>query len=350
MTARAVRWAALAVVVALGLAGGLLVASSGGAPYTVRVYLMSAQRLVPGNNVDIDGVPAGRVTAVQLAPDNQAAGAVVTITLSRRYAPLHQGTRVTVRPNGVIGDEFMELAPVTSGPVIPSGGAIPLEDTQVSVTLDQLTDILNANTRAEMKTLTRQGAVALHGEGPAVNRLLARLPQISADLAGTTSALDQQTQQLSDLQAEFARVAGMMSREHGALASDISNGAAILATLAQHQASLQQELAAANATFGQANAVLAGREGSVHQIFAELPQLLAALRALQNRATTAAGMINPCMGNLLTMLNYLASANNYRQPAGSTDGAGYMLRVDPQVVGLDNGTFSPHAACSGGGG
>jgi virulence factor Mce-like protein len=350
MTARAVRWAALAVVVALGLAGGLLVALSGSSPYIVRVYLMSAQRLVPGNNVDIDGVPAGRVTAVQLAPDNQAAGAVVTITVSSRYAPLHQGTRVTVRPNGVIGDEFVELAPVTSGPAIPSGGAIPLEDTQVSVTLDQLTDVLDANTRAELRTLTRQGAVALHGEGPAVNHLLAQLPQISADLAGTTSALDQQTQQLSDLQAEFARVAAMIAGEHGALASDISNGAAILATLARHQASLQQELAAANATFGQANAVLAGRQGSVHQTLAELPQLLGSLRALQDRAATAAGVINPCVNNLLTALRYLASANNYRQPAGSTDGAGYMLRVDPQVAGLDNGTFSPHAACSGGGG
>lgn len=350
MTARLFRFLPLAIVVVLALTGGLLVLTSGGSPYTVRVYLLSAQRLVPGNNVDMDGVPVGHVTAVQLAPDNEAAGAVVTIAISPRYAPLRQGTRVTVRPNGVIGDEFMELNAVQGGPPIPSGGSIPLENTQVSVTLDQVTDILNANTRAELKTMIQQGRVALAGQGPGLNHVLAKLPQISSNLAGTTSSLDQQTQQLSDLDAEFSRVAAMIAGEHRNLAGDISNGASILGTLAQHQSALQQELSAANSSFGQANAVLSGRQQSVHQLFQELPPLLDVLKTFQSRASTAAGVINPCMQNLLTMLNYLASADNYRQAAGSTDGAGYMLRVNPQLAGPETGTFSPRAACSGGGG
>jgi hypothetical protein len=54
------------------------------------------------------------------------------------------------------------------------------------------------------------------------------------------------------------------------------------------------------------------------------------------------------MGNLLTMLNELANADNHRQAAGSTDGAGYMLRINPQLVGPESGTYSPQAACSGG--
>ncbi len=347
---RSLRFLPLAIVAALALAGGLLALTSSGSPYTVRVYLLDAQRLVPGNNVDMDGVPVGHVTAVQLAPDNETAGAVVTVAIDSRYEPLRQGTHVTVRPNGVVGEEFMELNAVTGGPAIPSGGTIPLENTQVSVTLDQVTNVLNSTTRAQLKTMIQQGGVALRGQGAGVNHVLAELPQISGDLAGTTSALDQQTQQLSDLDAEFSRVAAMMAGEHTSLAGEISNGASVLSTLAQHQATLQQELVSANGSFGQANAALSGRQASVHQLLQEMPQLLQVLRVLESRATTSAKTINPCMQNLLTMLGYLANADNYRQPAGSTDGSGYMLRVNPQLVGPSSGTFSPQASCSGGGG
>jgi phospholipid/cholesterol/gamma-HCH transport system substrate-binding protein len=346
---RSIRLLAFAVLL-LALAGGLLVLTGGGSPYTVRVYLLDAQRLVPGSNVDSDGVPVGHVTAVQLAPDNEPAGAVVTVAIDSRYAPLHQGTHVTIRPNGVVGDIFMELNAVTGGPAIPAGGSIPLENTQVSVTLDQVTNILNANTRAELATMIKQGGIALRGQGAGVSHVLGQLPEISGDLAGTTSALDQQTQQLSDLDAEFSRVAAMMAGEHSSLAGEISNGASVLSTLAQHQAGLQQELSAANSSFGLANAVLAGRQSSVHQLLAEMPQLLALLRIFESRATTSAKTINPCMQNLLTTLSYLASAGNYRQAAGSVDSAGYMLRVNPQLAGLGSGSFSPQAACSGGGG
>jgi phospholipid/cholesterol/gamma-HCH transport system substrate-binding protein len=345
---KSLRFLPLAIVLVLVLVGGLLVVRGASSPYTVRVYLQSAQRLVPGNNVDMDGVPVGHVTAVQLAPDNGAAGAIVTIAVNGANAPLRQGTRAIVRPNGVIGDMSLNLSPVQGGAAIPSGGSIPLEDTQVSVTLDQVTNVLNAQTRQELKTLIQQGGVALKGQGPGVNHVLAQLPQISADLAGTTGSLDQQTQQLSDLDAEFARVAGMISGEHTSLAGDIANGANVLGTLAQHQVTLQQELTSANSSFSQANSVLTGRTQSVRQILAQMPRLLDLLRALQSRAATSAQIINPCMQNLLTTLSYLASADNYRQSAGSTDGAGYMLRVNPQLVGPESGTFSPQAACSGG--
>jgi len=350
MTAKGLRVLPVLAVLFIGLTGGLLLLLSGGSPYTVRVYVLSADRLVPGNNVDMDGVPAGHVTSVQLAPDNETAGAIVTISINSRYAPLREGTQAIIRPNGVIGEMFLELDAVQSGPPIPSGGSIPLPDTQVSVTLDQVTNVLDATTRQELQTMTLQGAVALHGRAGDLNRVLARLPQISSDLAATTGSLDQQTQQLSELDAEFSRVAAMIAGEHRGLAGDVSNGAAILGTLAQHQAGLQTELQSASSSLGQANAALSGRQQDVRQLLQQMPQLLQVLRALETHATTSARIVNPCMQNLLTTLDYLASADNYRQRAGSTDGAGYMLRVDPQLAGPDTGTFRPSAACSGGGG
>ena len=306
---------------------------------------------MPGNAVNISGVPAGHVTSVQLAPDNEAAGAIVTIQLDNRYAPLGQGTRAIIRPNGAVGDMFLQLDDTQSGSPIPSGGSIPMQDTQVPVTFDEVTNIMNANTRQEVKTMTRQGGVALRGRGGDVNHVLHMLPQVSSGLAATTGSLDQQTQQLNELDSEFNRVATMMAGEHSALQGDIRNGASILSTLAQHQAGLRQELQHASSSLGQINTALAGRQQDVHQLLAQMPQLLQVEQQLASSSATAAAIINPCMQNLLTTISYLALAGNYKQARGSTDGVGYMLRVDPQLVGPDTGSFSPRmAACAGGGG
>jgi len=338
----------LVVLLGFAVAGAVLVAGSGSGPYTVRVNLLNAERLVAGNNVDMGGVPVGHVSSVQLAPDTGAAGAIVTIQLDSRYAPLRQGTRAVIRPNGVVGENFLELDPAASGPAIPSGGSIPLQDTQVPVTLDQVTDILNASTRQELKTLIQQGNKALAGRSGDVNHVLSKLPSISSDLAATTGSLDQQTQQLNELDAEFSRVAAMIAGEHKALQGDVSNGASVLSTLASNQAALQQELSHANSSLGQANNALAGRQQDVRKLLQELPVFLQVLQAFESHATTSASILNPCMSNVLTTLSELASAGNYKQAAGSTDGAGYMLRINPQVVGPESGSFSPHAACSGG--
>jgi phospholipid/cholesterol/gamma-HCH transport system substrate-binding protein len=338
------------LVLALLAGGGTYLLAGRSSPYTVKVYLANAQRLVPGNNVDVDGVPVGQVSAVQLAPDNEAAGAIVTISVNGRYAPLREGTHAVARPDGVIGDMFLELTSVQGGPAIPSGGSIPLENTQTTVTLDQLTNVLNANTRQELQTLVQQGGVALRGRGQDINKVLARLPQISSDLAGTTGTLDQQTQQLSDLDAEFSRVAAMISGEHSGLEGDINNGASILDTLAAHQGSLQQELIQANSSLGQANNAIAGRQQDLHQLLQQLPALLRVLQSFESHGTKAASVINPCMQNLLSMLSELANADRYRQPAGASDGTGSMLRIDPQLVGPGAGSFNPQASCSGGGG
>jgi phospholipid/cholesterol/gamma-HCH transport system substrate-binding protein len=337
------------VLVLVLLVGGSYLLIGRSSPYTVKVYLANAQRLVPGNSVNMDGVPVGQVSAVQLAPDNEAAGAIVTISLKSRYTPLREGTHAVVRPDGVIGDMFLELTSVQGGPAIPAGGSIPLENTQTTVTLDQLTNVLNANTRQELQTLVQQGGVALRGRGQDINRVLARLPQISSDLAGTTGALDQQTQQLSDLDSEFSRVAAMISSEHSGLEGDINNGASILDTLAAHQGSLQQELIQANSSLGHANSAIAGRQQDLHSLLRQLPALLRVLQAFESHGTKSASIINPCMTNLLTTLSELANADRYRQQAGASDGTGSMLRIDPQLVGPAAGNFNPQASCSGGG-
>jgi phospholipid/cholesterol/gamma-HCH transport system substrate-binding protein len=338
---------ALAVVALAGTAG--VSAYRGSRTYEVTAYVISAAQVVPGNDVTIGGVPVGRVSDVGLTPDDGGeAGARVTLQIDPRYAPLRRGTRVTIRPKAVLGNMFVDLAP-GQGPAIPSGGSIPVQDTAVPVTLDEVTDLLDARTRQQLQTLTRQGGVALQGRGQDVNQTLQRLPQVSSDLAATAGALDQRDQELDALAVEFDRVAGMVAGEDQALRGDVQDGADLLDVLARHQQQLQDELVSANDSLSRLNAGLGGHEAALNQVLREQPDLLNELQQFQAGSATTFGVIDPCIGDILATIGEIRSATGYPHPGGSVDGAGFMLRTDPQLVGATNGSFSPSAPCSGAG-
>lgn len=340
----------LALAAVVGVAFGGFEIWLGTRPYEVKAYFLSAERLVAGNDVNMGGVTVGSVRSVQLAPDGDAAGAIVTFGVDGKYGELDKGTKAIIRPKGLLGTMYLELDPSHSGQKIGSGGSIPIQDTQSPVSLDQVTDIFDPATRQELKTLSQQGAVALNGRGQDLNHLLQQLPAISANAAATTGALDNRDQQIDQLMVEFDRLATMVSSEDTSLRGDLTNGATILDTLAQHQSGLQGELQHANSSLGQANAAIGGHEQDVNTLLKELPALLEDLQVLETNGTTTFQTVNPCMGNLTTTLAEIRSTTGYREPVGATDGAGFMLRIDAQLVGPSTGSFSPSDPCTGGGG
>src|SRR5262249_1047193 len=100
---------ALAVIALLAAgAATCLVVQGRTRPYEVTAYVVSAAQVVPGNDVVMGGVPVGQVSAVELSPDDSTAGALIRMQLQSKYAPLHRGTRVTLRPKGLLGNMFVE--------------------------------------------------------------------------------------------------------------------------------------------------------------------------------------------------------------------------------------------------
>ena len=339
------------VAALLAATGGVLGvgAYQGTRPYQVTGYFVSAAQVVPGNDVVLGGTPVGHGSAVDLAPDDGgAAGARVTMEIDRRYAPLQRGTRATIRPKGLLGNMFVELEPGAGGAAISSGGSIPVQDTAAPVTLDQVTDIFDAETRQKLQALTREGGTALAGRGDDVNHVLQRLPQVSADLAATAGTLDERDRELDALTLEFDRVAGMIAGEDRSLRGDLEDGGRLLDVLAAHQQRLQDELVAANSSLAKLNGGLGGHEQALNQLLKEQPALLDELRAFEAGGATSFGVIDPCIEDLLATLAELRSATDYQHPAGSTDGNGFMLRIDAQLVGASTGSFAPSAACRSG--
>lgn len=318
-------------------------------PYQVTGYFASADQVVAGNEVVMNGVPVGRVESVAVAPDASEAGALIKLDIDRRYAPIRQGTKAVIRPKGLLGVMFVELQP-GGGRAISGGGSIPLHDTASPVTLDEVNDIFDPRTRAYVHTLTVQGGATFQGRGADVNALLTQLPALSRDAQDISAQLAQRDQELDALAQEFDKVAGMMASEAEALKSDLRNGADLLDVLAAHQAKLQQELVEADAALAKVNQALSGHERDLNAILKQMPALLDSLRTFQDDSAAALGVLGPCTGDILDTLKEMQSATGYKTSSGASDGQGFELRTyanNARPPGAETGSYYPLVPCSG---
>lgn len=347
------RWRLFAVV-AVALAAVLGVAFLGTAnhEYTVRGYFVNAELVTAQNDVTVGGQVVGKVTDVSLVPSDQLGqgGAVITMQIDPRFAPLHQGTRAEIRPKGLLGDMFVELTPGrASNPQIASGGSIPLHDTAAPVTLDEVQDVFDANTSYWMKVLTLEGGKTFaQNRGQDLNAFLAQLPGIASNSSSVTGTLAARDQQIDQLNVEFDQIAYEIASEDQAVRADVANGGAILNTVSAHDQQLQAELVYANRTLGELNGSLNGHQQELNQTLKDFPALLADLRMFEQQSTGTLSTIYPCMNDILLTLAEMQSATDYSHTAGSSDGLGDMLRVYPVLQGPENGSYTPGAAqCRG---
>ena len=335
----------LALLAAGGLTAGLLGNLFGNHPYTVTAYFLSAEGLTPQKDVVINVARVGKVSSVAIAPDNgpSQGGAEVVLEVEGSAAPLHRGTRATIRPKGLLGNPFVEL---TAGPAsavaIPSGGTLPLEDTASPVDLDQVMDLFDPQTRARIQTLTREGGTALADRGSDLNLFLQAMPGILQDTSTVTGKIAAQDQQLSALDVEFDRIAQMMAAEDQAFRRDIANGASLLDLTAAHETQLKAELVYADRALGSLATGLKGHERDLNQMLKQLPAVLDALEKLSNHSATSLAILDPCMADIVQTLAEMRSATSYR------DANGNLLRVHPYVFTGTEPVNPARIACSGG--
>jgi phospholipid/cholesterol/gamma-HCH transport system substrate-binding protein len=335
----------IALLAAGALAAGLMANVFGNHGYTITAYFLSAEGLTPENDVVINGARVGKVLSVGIAPDNgpTEGGAQVVMEIDAPSAPLHRGTRATIRPKGLLGNPFVELTagPTSSAP-IPSGGTLPLQDTASPVDLDQVMDLFDPQTRARIQTLTREGGTALANRGADLNLFLAALPGIAQDTSVVTDRIASQDQQLSALDVEFDRIAQLMAAEDRAFRADIANGASLLDLTAAHETQLQAELVYADRALGELAAGLRGHEKDLNQMLKQLPTVLDALQKLSDHSATALAILDPCMADIVQTLAEMQSATAYK------DANGNLLRVHPYVFTGTEPVNPSRIACSGG--
>jgi phospholipid/cholesterol/gamma-HCH transport system substrate-binding protein len=279
----------LAVVVLAWVMFGL------GGGYEVRLTLQNAAQLVKGDEVKVGGVPVGKVTDIALSPRGLA---VVRISVDEDdLAPLHAGTKATVRSTSLSGiaNRYVALAP---GPnnrrEIPNGSFIPTEDTQNEVDLDAVLNTLDPATQRDLRTGIRASSRLFSGAERQANAGLEALNPALAQGAATASELASDQALLERFIVESADVVGQVSARPAELEELIANALGATSAIASQTASLDSVLAQLPPTLRRTNTTLVNLRAllrDVHPVVREarpaaplLSRFLVRLRPVAARA------------------------------------------------------------------
>ncbi len=101
--------------------------------YTVTASFASVSGLRTGAEVEIAGVPVGRVKSIRL--DGKTDRAVVELLLNENVQ-LTDDVIASVKTSGLIGDKYISLEPGGAGAPLENGGEIM--DTESAVDIEEL--------------------------------------------------------------------------------------------------------------------------------------------------------------------------------------------------------------------
>lgn len=233
---------AIAVAIAVVVAGVVLLIGGGDDKRTVSAYFPRAVAIYKGSDVRILGVNVGRVTAVTPAGDSVR----VEMEYDAEYQLPADAKAVIVTPT-LVADRFVQLTPVyDGGPVLEDGAEIELPETGVPVELDRIYAGLQELTRAlgpngvnkdgTLDHLLTIAARTLEGRGQLGNEMLRNLSE-AAETFGEGSGPLFQT--VSDL----ARFTQLLARNDDLVSTFIEDLAGVSSDLAQEREELQAALA-----------------------------------------------------------------------------------------------------------
>jgi phospholipid/cholesterol/gamma-HCH transport system substrate-binding protein len=245
----------VALTLAAGAAALLIILGSradGASSARFDVIFDDARGLVSGQVIKIAGARAGQIENVVVTPDFKAR---VEGTIDSRFLPLRQDATCTIRPEGLIAENYVDCDPGTLGspPLRAQGGrppTVPVDRTTEPVSLLDLFNIFNLPTRQRFTAIVDELGIATAGRGDDLNAILRR----------ANPAL-----------AEARKVIEILNRQHAALATAVDATSTIAAEGARHTGAVQHFLASA-ATLSRTTA---GHSTALGQTVARLPGLLA---------------------------------------------------------------------------
>jgi len=239
----------------------------GGGDYKVTAVFENGGQIVRGNQVHVGGRPVGTVDGIELNGRSQA---VVKMTVSEEgLAPLHVGTTATIRATSLSGiaNCYVELAPgPNSGPEIPDGGQIAVENASAPVDLDQLFNTLDPDTRAGLQKFVEGQADQYRGKAPEAAQSLKYL----SPALNTTSRL---TRELIADDAVFERflidtskAVGAIAERRGELSSLVGNANTAFGAIGDENEALSRALGLLPTTLRKANTTFVNLRAALEDV------------------------------------------------------------------------------------
>jgi len=335
------------VGLALALAGLVYVASRipghGGLNDSQKVAFVVADAtgVVAGRDeVRVSGIPAGTITDVELYNGH----ATLTTAVDREYAPIYRDARAQLRPNTPLQDMYLDI--VDRG-TRASGEAqadrpLPQGQTSASVSIADVLQVFDADTRARLRTTLSEFGTGIDGEGTSVrNAFISLTPlldaarrltaQVTKRKAMTRHLVDNTatlTEELGRRQVQLRRLVNDAGSTLGAL-RDGSHG--LDATLRQLPPTLDT-LAGATSALGRTLPDVDTAVGRLQPVAGRLPASLASLRRLGDTAQPALDALRPALTRVRPLVSELRPA--------SASLAAAVDALQPQAGAIDHVTAS----------
>ncbi|MDQ3742369.1 MAG: MlaD family protein [Actinomycetota bacterium] len=134
-------------------------------PYEIKAAFKNVNDLKPRSPVRIAGVNVGKVKSVE--PMEGGTGAIVTMEIKDEGLPIHTDAQAKVRPRIFLeGNYFVDLRPGSpSAPAMDEGATIPVQNTAAPVQFGQFLEMLQSDTRENLRTVLREYGKAVNGPG-----------------------------------------------------------------------------------------------------------------------------------------------------------------------------------------
>jgi phospholipid/cholesterol/gamma-HCH transport system substrate-binding protein len=245
-------------------------------PFEVDAVFQSANSIRPGSPVRIAGVEVGKVKEVKADPSSDAA--VVVLQINHDGLPLHADATAKIRPRIFLeGNFFVDLQPGSpQAPILEDGGTLKVTQTATPVQLDEVLTALQQDSRADLKDLLDQLAVALNSKPTAAenrdadpsargetaaesfNDAYDDIPAAEKSTAQVFDALlgTEPGRDLSRLIDGTARTTGALIRNENALRGLITNLNATMAAFAAQSRNLRLSIRELPTTLTAANRAL----------------------------------------------------------------------------------------------
>ncbi|HYF26888.1 MAG TPA: MlaD family protein [Baekduia sp.] len=224
-----------------------------GDKYRVRLEMSNAAGVRDGTRVTIAGSPVGRVESLSLGP-RDIVQADIELDDGHRIGA---GARAEVKATNLLATKFVDLQPGDVSRPAPSGTVIPNARVKKSVEVDELIDVLDADTRTRLGILVNEAGLAVTGRKADFNKLVGRLPATLDDATDLLRDLSADTAALGRLIESSDRVLVRLDPERRRIGELLGSAGETMRTVSAKRAELRATLARAPRSLDSLRGVLA---------------------------------------------------------------------------------------------
>jgi phospholipid/cholesterol/gamma-HCH transport system substrate-binding protein len=234
---------AVAAVVAMGVQG-----KSPDEGYRIRAIFDTAAFIVPGEDVKIAGVRVGKINKLSVTPDYKAA---VEFTIDEPgYQDFRQDATCAIRPQSLIGEQFIECAPTqpraAGEPLQPpleesedGFRLLPVEQTRTTVALDLIGNVNRLPVRQRFTLILNELGAATAGRGEDINEVIRRAAPALQETQKVLELIADQNDVLAQLAVDSDRILEPLAREREEITNFIEATSDVAEATVERSAALE---------------------------------------------------------------------------------------------------------------